>query len=92
MDTPEFKNVNGMLIALTDEEKATISAEWAANEIKQIAEQAIEDQRTQDFIDSLPSWSVVSTSIDNIASMADAQVILRKMAKVIYWLAKGQPI
>ncbi len=82
---------NGVRVMVSAQEEADILAEWSTNQAEQAADQAIIDQKIQDFIDSLPSWSAVSTSIDNIGSMADAQVILKKMARVIYWLAKNQP-
>lgn len=35
-----------------------------------------------------PSWDKVSTAVDDIASLADAKVFLKKLVRVVYWLAR----
>lgn len=45
-------------------------------------------QKAQAIIDNLPSWSHVSTAVDNIANLADAKAYLKKLSRVVYWLAK----
>jgi hypothetical protein len=40
--------------------------------------------------DNLPSWDKVSTTVDNIANLADAKVFLKKLARVVYWLAHNK--
>lgn len=46
-------------------------------------------QKKQAVIDNLPSWSVVSNAIDAADTLAKLKVIVKKMARVQYWLAKG---
>lgn len=40
--------------------------------------------------DNLPSWVQVSMAVDNIANLADAKVYLKKLSRVVYWLAKDK--
>ena len=49
---------------------------------------AILSSRRADLDAHLPSWSQVSTSVDNIINLADAKVFLKKLSRVVYWLAK----
>jgi len=58
-----------------------------------VAEQAKADRKAakaQAFIDNLPSWLVVETAVNNIASLADAKAFLIKLTRVVYWLAKNK--
>ncbi len=73
-----YKNVNGILVLLTQVEVDAVLAERGANQIVYDSEQAKINQRAQDFIDNLPTWSAVCTAIDHIESMADAQIMLKK--------------
>ena len=41
-----------------------------------------------DIEEALPSWAAVDQAITNVTTMADAKQMLRKLARVIYWLAK----
>lgn len=45
--------------------------------------------KAQAFLDNLPSWSAVSKAVDNISNLTDAKVFLRKLARIVYWLAKN---
>ena len=47
-------------------------------------------QRQQDIADNLPSWSEIDTAITNATTVAALKVIIRRMARVVYWLAKNQ--
>jgi adenylosuccinate synthase len=55
--------------------------------IKQ-AEQAKIDARVQAVVANLPSWSQVNAAVTAISSLADAKAFIRKLARVVYWLAK----
>jgi len=55
-----------------------------------LAEEARIDAKEQDIIDNLPSWAVVSTVVDNISNLSDAKAFLKKLARVVYWLAKNK--
>lgn len=63
---------------------AILAAEAAASqaEADRIAAKA------QAFLDNLPSWSAVQTAVDNISNLADARVFLKKLARIVYWLAR----
>lgn len=45
--------------------------------------------RHNDINMNLPSWSQVDTAITNIANLTDTKAIIRKLARVVYWLAKN---
>jgi len=49
---------------------------------------AIAAARKADLVSNLPSWSQVSTAVDNIGNLADAKAFLKKLSRVVYWLAK----
>jgi len=68
--------------ALADAESYT-GAAWGISGAEQI-----KPQRVLDLTDNLPSWSAVSTAVDNIANLADAKAFLKKLSRVVYWLAK----
>lgn len=46
------------------------------------------EQKARAMIDNLPSWVKVSTAVDNIANLADAKIYLKKLSRVVYWLAR----
>ena len=45
--------------------------------------------KAQALIDNLPSWAQVDNEIDNISSLAEAKAFIRKLTRVVYWIAKG---
>ena len=55
-----------------------------------VAEEARVIAKAQAFIDNLPSWDGVSAAVDNIANLAQAKVFIKKLARVVYWLAKDK--
>lgn len=56
---------------------------------EETARVTVETQKLNDIVTNLPSWSQTDTAITAIGSLADAKVILKKLARVIYWLAKN---
>ena len=54
-----------------------------------LAREALQSQRIQEIIDNLPSWSQVSNYVDRIGNLAEAKGFLKKLARVVYWLAKN---
>lgn len=54
------------------------------------AQQAKAQARSQAIADNLPSWAVVSGRIDDIATLDDAKNYIRKLSRVVYWLAKNE--
>jgi hypothetical protein len=63
--------------------------ESAAKKIIRLKREADASQRKQDIIDNLPDWQTVNTSIDNISDLDGARIFLKKLARVVYWLAKN---
>lgn len=56
------------------------------------AQQAIkdaQDQRKADIASNLPSWAAVQTAINNAKDLAEIKAILSKLARIVYWQAKG---
>ena len=51
--------------------------------------QSLITQKQQAIIDNLPSWQAVSNAIDAATTIAKLQAIIKKMARVEYWLAKN---
>jgi hypothetical protein len=56
-------------------------AETAARKLKQTKLASIQA--------NLPSWNVVSNAVDNITNLAEAKTYLKKLSRVVYWLAKN---
>ena len=46
-------------------------------------------QKEHDFTDNIPNWQTVTNNIDAITNLAEAKAFLRKLARVVYWLAKN---
>lgn len=83
-DFREFLEWNRMQPTPQDLEavdQATVDA-WAAQE-------TLQTLRVQEFVENLPTWLQVSNAVDNIASLAGAKAFLKKLARVVYWLAKN---
>ena len=74
----------------TQNEIDTYDAEQAAALAAALAEQERIVKKEEDIITNLPSWSEVSTAIDNASTIAAMRVIVKKMARVVYWLAKDK--
>lgn len=73
---------------------AELKAVWPQIEAERIAADEAETQRvtakTKALVDNLPSWTEVDTAITNATNIAALKVIIRKMARVLYWLAKDK--
>lgn len=52
-------------------------------------EELLLEQRLMDIDDNLPSWATVNDEISSISNMEDAKAVLRKIARVVYWMAKN---
>jgi hypothetical protein len=44
--------------------------------------------RKSDLDANLPTWSQVSAAVDNISNLAEAKAFLKKLSRVVYWLAR----
>lgn len=54
------------------------------------AEEARIAAKAQAIIDNLLSWQQVSDAIDGATTIAAIKVIIKKMARIVYWLAKDR--
>jgi hypothetical protein len=61
---------------------AEAAAEKAAEDLILAKKAAIETY--------LPAWATVSAAGDNIGNLADAKAFIKKLARVVYWLAKNK--
>jgi len=62
----------------------------AIGDITPKAQQALDAaQKEQDIADRLPSWQQARQAIDNISNLADAKSFLKKLTRVVYWLARN---
>jgi hypothetical protein len=57
---------------------------WRDTHYKMLASKA------QAFDDNLPSWSAVDQAVTNISNLADAKAFIRKLTRVVYWLARNK--
>jgi hypothetical protein len=55
-----------------------------------LAEEAAIAAKHQALIDNLPSWQQVSDAIDSATTIAALKVIVKKIARVVYWIAKNK--
>ena len=61
---------------------------WIAGQQAIADQKAVQAAKKQAIIDNLPSWAQVETAVDNIANLADAKAFIKKLSRVVYWLAK----
>ena len=74
------------------EEKVVTDAEFATLLMTPdvIAAEAAQAQKAADIVDSLPTWQQVSNAIDEVSTIAGLKVVVKKLARVVYWLAKNK--
>jgi len=48
------------------------------------------EAKAQAIIDNLPTWAEIDAAITAATTIAGLKVIIRKMARVLYWLAKDR--
>jgi hypothetical protein len=69
---------------------ATLAAAYLQEQAQAEQAQAQKaQQKQQDIINNLPSWQEVDDAITAATTIAALKVIIRKMARVLYWLAKN---
>ncbi len=69
-------------------ENGITERELAENETS--IELRIEYMKNKYINDNLPEWNTVGNAIDNISNLNEAKVFIRKLARVVYWLAKNE--
>lgn len=104
-DVKYWKVVDGVILEMDEKEKAAVdqaeadalaaklAAEQAAAEAAAIAQAALDAKiaaKLAAITDNLPSWAVVETAVDNIANLADAKAYLKKLSRVVYWIARDK--
>ena len=64
---------------------------WLEEHISAMEEVAARERlKSQAIEENLPTWSEIDTAITNATTIAALKVIIRKMARVLYWLAKNR--
>lgn len=73
------------------EEKSVSSSDFATllRTPEVIAREQEVVAKFQAFNDNLPSWAEVETAIDGVTTIAGLKVVVKKLARVVYWLAKN---
>ena len=51
--------------------------------------EAVAAQKQSDIDANIPSWARVEAYLDGLANLAEAKVALKKIARVVYWIAKN---
>ena len=102
-DKKYWKTADDIIAEMSEAEKATVdqaeadalaaklAAEQAAAEAAALARAELDAKiaaRVADFKTNLPSWLQVADAVDGIANLAEAKAFLKKLARVVYWLAK----
>jgi len=82
------------------EVKWVTEAEYAAAKLEdpveiaakavQAAQVVVQAAKAQSIIDNLPSWAQVNQAVTNISDLPSAKVFIRKLARVLYWLARNK--
>ena len=67
---------------------AELEAVWADVQAAEVSEETRITTKAQAIVDNLPSWSQVESDLDAISNLAEAKAALKKLARVVYWLAK----
>ena len=80
------------LINAFNTEKARLEAEYQAwyDSPEQVAFRQDMALKAQEIEDNLPTWQQISDAIDNATTVAALKVIVKKMARILYWLAKNK--
>lgn len=73
-------------------QEAMVAHESASDATARVAREADAAQRIQDLVTSLPSWQKVSDAIDGAFADSQQRAVIKKLARVVYWLAKNTSI
>jgi len=61
-----------------------------AYEAEKIAREAAQAAKIQAMVDNLPSWAIVDQAVTDIFDLPSAKAFIRKLARIVYWLARDQ--
>lgn len=56
----------------------------------QAARDAAAAQKLQDIANNLPSWTEIEAAIEAVTSIAGLKVMVKRLARVVYWLARDR--
>ena len=52
----------------------------------------VERQKQAELAANLPDWATVEAAVDNISNIASTKTFIKKLARVVYWLAKNSAV
>lgn len=61
---------------------------WDIVEAERLVKEAARQERAQEIIDNLPSWQDIDDVIDNATTVPALKGIVRKLARVVYIMAR----
>jgi len=82
-----------LLKAAPDGESKWDGSAWVPDQEKidaRVAEENRIQAKAQAVIDNLPSLAEIEAAIEAASSIAALKVIIKKMARVLYWIAKDK--
>lgn len=85
----EFNDQN--LEDITIQRESEIEAAKQQSIINKQAIEANEAAKQQAIVDNLPTWQQISDAIDNADNLIKLRTIVKKIARITYWLAKNKP-
>lgn len=62
---------------------------WIAEQAAIQAKADFEATKLQEIADNLPTWKQVSDAIDGVTTIAGLKIVVKKIAKIVYLLAKN---
>jgi predicted house-cleaning NTP pyrophosphatase (Maf/HAM1 superfamily) len=62
----------------------------AAKEAARLIAEALAQAKAQAIVENLPSWQEIDDAITAATTIAGLKVIIRKMARVLYWIARDR--
>ena len=82
-----------LLATAPDDESKWDGRAWVPD-TKKIAIREAEEARVaakaQALINNLPTWQEVADAIDAVTTIGGLKVVVKKIARVVYWLAKDR--
>lgn len=62
---------------------------WLAEQAAQQAQTDFESTKLQEIASNLPAWQQVYDAIDGVSTITGLKVVLKKIARIVYLLAKN---
>lgn len=80
-------DATGYVLALAND--PDYQAQLVAQQAAAIEAVTLEAAKQTDITTNLPTWAQVATAIDNATTLTALRTIVKKLARVVYWLAKN---